>query len=344
MSIQERLNLERENVQLKKELSVLKRKMELLESNRSLNSFSQHLIDKMQAIIFIKDVTNGFRYYRVNDAFCSIQHLSRQEVIGKTDYDLFSLEEAEKYRRDDEATVSMRGDFTLRDALSKAEQADTLKAQFIANMSHEIRTPLNSIIGFSQLMAEAENQTDRDEYNRIISLNNNLLLNLFEDVLNLSMLDSDNMSFKNDEFDFSAMFDELAVLMREKVSNPEVEFICENPLQTLMVKTDRERLTQVIGNLITNAAKFTGQGYIKMGYARKNDGVQIYVEDTGLGIEEKNLVEVFDRFKKLNVFIQGTGLGLPICKSIVNQMGGEIWVESEYGKGSTFYVWLPCLC
>lgn len=83
---------------------------------------------------------------------------------------------------------------------------------------------------------------------------------------------------------------------------------------------------------------------IKMGYARKNDGVQIYVEDTGLGIEEKNLVEVFDRFKKLNVFIQGTGLGLPICKSIVNQMGGEIWVESEYGKGSTFYVWLPCLC
>ena len=232
----------------------------------------------------------------------------------------------------------------MRDALSKAEQADTLKAQFIANMSHEIRTPLNSIIGFSQLMAEAENQTDRDEYNRIISLNNNLLLNLFEDVLNLSMLDSDNMSFKNDEFDFSAMFDELAVLMREKVSNPEVEFICENPLQTLMVKTDRERLTQVIGNLITNAAKFTGQGYIKMGYARKNDGVQIYVEDTGLGIEEKNLVEVFDRFKKLNVFIQGTGLGLPICKSIVNQMGGEIWVESEYGKGSTFYVWLPCLC
>lgn len=527
MNIQERLNLERENVQLKKELSVLKRKMELLESNRSLNSFSQHLIDKMQAIIFIKDVTNGFRYYRVNDAFCSIQHLSRQEVIGKTDYDLFSLEEAEKYRRDDEATVSMRGDFTLRemvhfqgeekiilqttksyvetsegnqllvcvsyditehiqkermmeslmkdeqeahqmmkaifhklpsailikdieddyrfyiinqkfeqmcnmpkelligktdydifpkeeadkyrqddvaatsceesdpmliheivtspdrgththlqtikfsftfkrkkllvcvgndvtlqyqmmeqlrDALSKTEQADTLKAQFIANMSHEIRTPLNSIIGFSQLMAEAENQTDRDEYNRIISLNNNLLLNLFEDVLNLSMLDSDNMSFKNDEFDFSAMFDELAVLMREKVSNPEVEFICENPLQTLMVKTDRERLTQVIGNLITNAAKFTGQGYIKMGYARKNDGVQIYVEDTGLGIEEKNLVEVFDRFKKLNVFIQGTGLGLPICKSIVNQMGGEIWVESEYGKGSTFYVWLPCLC
>ena len=115
MSIQERLNLERENVQLKKELSVLKRKMELLESNRSLNSFSQHLIDKMQAIIFIKDVTNGFRYYRVNDAFCSIQHLSRQEVIGKTDYDLFSLEEAEKYRRDDEATVSMRGDFTLRE-------------------------------------------------------------------------------------------------------------------------------------------------------------------------------------------------------------------------------------
>ena len=116
--------------------------------------------------------------------------------------------------------------------MSKAEQADTLKAQFIANMSHEIRTPLNSIIGFSQLMTEAENQTDRDEYNRIISLNNNLLLNLFEDVLNLSMLDSDNMSFKNDEFDFSAMFDELAVLMREKVSNPEVEFICENPLQT----------------------------------------------------------------------------------------------------------------
>ena len=231
----------------------------------------------------------------------------------------------------------------LKNALDKAEQADRLKAQFISNMSHEIRTPLNAIVGFSQLIADATSKEEQEEYQRIVMLNNNLLLTLIEDVLNLSVLDSGKMTFNNTVFNLSEMFGDLAIQMKDKVKLPGREFIYEVPLQEVQVKADRERLTQIVTNLITNAAKFTRQGYIKMGYALKDSGVEIYVKDTGMGIEEKNLTEIFKRFKKLNSYIQGTGLGLPICKSITEQMEGKIWVESEYGKGSVFHVWLPCL-
>lgn len=211
-------------------------------------------------------------------------------------------------------------------------------------MSHEIRTPLNSIVGFSQLIAEAESKEKQEEYNRIVAFNNNLLLTLFEDILNLSILDSGKMIFKNVAFNFPTMFSDLAIQMNAKVNKPEVQFICENPLKKLMVRADRDRLTQIVTNLIANAVKFTQRGYIKMGYVCKDGGLELYVEDTGMGIEEQNLPKIFERFKKLNSFIQGTGLGLPICQSITEQMGGRIWVESEYGKGSIFHVWLPCLC
>ena len=319
-------------------------------------------------------------------------NLPKELLIGKTDYEVFPKDEADKYRRDDtEASrysedapliineivtspdrdvsthlqtakfsfsfkgkkllVCVGNDVTLqhqmmeqlKNALDKTEQADRLKAQFISNMSHEIRTPLNAIVGFSQLIADATSKEEQEEYQRIVMLNNNLLLTLIEDVLNLSVLDSGKMTFNNTVFNLSEMFGDLAIQMKDKVKLPGREFIYEVPLQEVQVKADRERLTQIVTNLITNAAKFTRQGYIKMGYALKDSGVEIYVKDTGMGIEEKNLTEIFKRFKKLNSFIQGTGLGLPICKSITEQMEGKIWVESEYGKGSVFHVWLPCL-
>lgn len=527
MNLKEEQELKSENQRLKDELSLLRKKIELLNITQPFSHLSQFLMDKIGAIIFIKDVANDFRYYKVNENFCISQHLSQEDIIGKNDYEIFPFDIADKYRRDDEAAVAKRGEYLfqeeigfpgqeritlqttksyvvtsegnrllvciahditktvqkeemlkkaikdekaahqmmkaifhelpsailikdieddyrfyiinkkfeqmcnlpkelligktdyeifpkeeadkyrrddteastytedapmliheivtspdrgvsthlqtvkfsfsfkgkkllvcvgddvtlqhqmmdqLKDALDKAEQADRLKSQFIANMSHEIRTPLNSIVGFSQLIIEADSKEEREEYNRIITLNSSLLLTLFDDILNLSVLDSGKMIFRNVRFNFSAMFNDLALQMYEKVNSPEVKFISENPLKQLMVKADRDRLAQIVNNLITNAVKFTKCGYIKMGYDCKDNGLDIYVEDTGMGIEKQNLSKIFERFKKLNSFIQGTGLGLPICKTIAEQMGGNIRVESEYGKGSVFHVWIPCLC
>lgn len=350
------------------------------------------IFHELPSAILIKDIEDDYRFYIINKKFEQMCNMPKEALIGKTDYEIFPKDEADKYRKDDmEASVytedapmliheivtspdrdvsthlqtvkfsfSFQGkkllvcvgnDVTLqhqmmdqlKDALDKAEQADKLKSQFIANMSHEIRTPLNAITGFSQLIADAKTKEEQEEYQRIVTLNNNLLLTLIEDVLNLSVLDSGKVAFNETVFDFSDMFSDLSTQMKEKASRPDIQFISENPYQRLMVKTDRERLTQIVSNLVTNASKFTRQGYIKMGYACKDNGLEIYVEDTGIGIEEKNLTKIFKRFKKLNSFIQGTGLGLPICKSITDQMEGKIWVESEYGKGSTFHVWIPCL-
>lgn len=518
--------LKRENKRLKEELELLRKKAELLTISQSFNYLSQFLMDKMDAIIYIKDVANDFRYYKVNEKFCIVQHVAQQDIIGKNDYEIFPSDVADKYRKDDEKAVLMGREYSfqeevnvqrqrkyilrttksyvttmggnellvcisydvtktvqkeqklkraiedeqeahqmmraifhelpsailikdieddyrfyiinkkfeqmcnmsqealvgktdyevfpkeeadkyrrddmeasaytedapmliheivtspdrgvsthlqtvkfsfsfkgkrllvcvgndvtlqhqmmgkLQDALNKAEQADRLKSQFIANMSHEIRTPLNSIVGFSQLIAEAENKKEQEEYSRIVAFNNNLLLALIDDILNLSMLDSGCMNFKDTLFDFPKMFNALALLMKTKVSNPDVEFICENPFEELIVKTECDRVTQIITQLVINAAKFTQHGYIKMGYACKDNGLEIYVKDTGIGIDAKHQTEIFDRFKKVNSFAQGTGLGLSICKAIAEQMNGRIWVESELGKGSVFYVWIPCL-
>lgn len=406
MNLQEEQDLKRENQRLKDELSMLKKQIELLNLAQPHSKLSQFLMDEKEAhqmmraifhelpsAILIKDIEDDYRFYIINKKFEQMCNLPKEELIGKTDYEIFPKEEADKYRRDDiEASAyteddpmfiheivtspdrgvnthlqtvkfsfSFRGkkllvcvgdDVTLqhqmmdqlKDALDKAEQADKLKSQFIANMSHEIRTPLNSIVGFSQLIMGADSQEEREEYSRIVTLNNSLLLTLFDDILNLSVLDSGKMSFRNVRFNFSAMFNDLVLQMSEKVNTPDVVFISENPFKELMVKADRDRLAQIINNLITNAVKFTKHGHIKMGYDCKDDGLSIYVEDTGMGIQQKNLSVIFERFKKLNTFIQGTGLGLPICKTIIEQMGGSIRVESEYGKGSVFHVWIPCLC
>ena len=166
--------------------------------------------------------------------------------------------------------------------------SDRLKAQFISNMSHEIRTPLNAIVGFSQLIADATSKEEQEEYQRIVMLNNNLLLTLIEDVLNLSVLDSGKMTFNNTVFNLSEMFGDLAIQMKDKVKLPGREVHLRSPAsRKCRSRPDRERLTQIVTNLITNAAKFTRQGYIKMGYALKDSGVEIYVKDTGMGIEER---------------------------------------------------------
>lgn len=226
-------------------------------------------------------------------------------------------------------------------ARDKAEELDRLKSAFLANMSHEIRTPLNAIVGFSSLMAETDSRDERQEYIKIVQENNELLLQLISDILDLSKIEAGTFNFVYTNVDVNETCSEIIKSMSMKV-NDDVEVIFENPLPECYIYTDKNRFTQVISNFINNALKFTQQGSIVLGYEQvSHQRIKFYVRDTGLGIPEDKQKSVFERFVKLNTFIQGTGLGLSICKSIVSQMGGEIGVESTEGVGSCFWFTHP---
>ena len=226
-------------------------------------------------------------------------------------------------------------------ARDKAEELDRLKSAFLANMSHEIRTPLNAIVGFSSLLAETDSRSERQEYIKIVQENNELLLQLISDILDLSKIEAGTFNFVYTNVDVNETCAEIIKSMSMKVSKG-VELIFEEPLPECYLYTDKNRFTQVISNFINNALKFTQQGCITLGYEQvSHQKIKFYVRDTGMGIPEEKQKSVFERFVKLNTFVQGTGLGLSICKSIVSQMGGEIGVESTEGVGSCFWFTHP---
>ena len=226
-------------------------------------------------------------------------------------------------------------------ARDKAEELDRLKSAFLANMSHEIRTPLNAIVGFSSLLAETDSRSERQEYIKIVQENNELLLQLISDILDLSKIEAGTFNFVYTNVDVNETCAEIIKSMSMKVSKG-VELIFEEPLPECYLYTDKNRFTQVISNFINNALKFTQQGSITLGYEQvSHQKIKFYVRDTGMGIPEEKQKSVFERFVKLNTFVQGTGLGLSICKSIVSQMGGEIGVESTEGVGSCFWFTHP---
>lgn len=229
----------------------------------------------------------------------------------------------------------------LRSARNKAQESDRLKSAFLANMSHEIRTPLNAIVGFSNLLMTCDNEAEKEEYNTIISTNNELLLRLINDILNLSKIEAGFIERKPEEFDLSLYFNELCSSVQQRMNNPQVKFICENPYPHCIVYMDKSRLTQVIMNYITNAIKYTPKGFIKMGYEQKDGGIKLFVSDSGIGISEKKKDRVYERFEKLDEFAQGTGLGLSISKALTELSGGQVGFESEEGVGSTFWSWIP---
>ncbi len=230
----------------------------------------------------------------------------------------------------------------LEEEKQKAQTADKLKSAFLANMSHEIRTPLNAIVGFSQLLCDTSSEDNKKEFADIILKNNDILLRLIDDILEQSKIEAGFIDFKNKQFDMADNFSILSLSLQERCMNPNVEFISSNPYKRCVVKCDSERLNQIITNFTTNAIKHTESGYIKVGYKYEDKGLKVYVEDTGSGIAEEDKERIFRRFEKLNDFIQGTGLGLPICKGITDAYGGKIGVESVLGKGSTFWAWIPC--
>ena len=226
-------------------------------------------------------------------------------------------------------------------ARDKAEELDRLKSAFLANMSHEIRTPLNAIVGFSSLLAETDSRSERQEYIKIVQENNELLLQLISDILDLSKIEAGTFNFVYTNVDVNETCAEIIKSMSMKVSKG-VELIFEEPLPECYLYTDKNRFTQVISNFINNALKFTQQGSITLGYEQvSHQKIKFYVRDTGMGIPEEKQKSVFERFVKLNTFVQGTGLGLSICKSIVSQMGGEIGVDSTEGVGSCFWFTHP---
>ena len=227
----------------------------------------------------------------------------------------------------------------LKVAKEKAEEADRLKSAFLANMNHEIRTPLNAIVGFSQVLIDEENREVREKLAEIIQNNNELLQRLIADVLDISKIESNSMSFIYAEQDLPSLMKEIysVILLRM----PEhVELKLEECFPAIM-ETDRNRLTQILTNLLTNAIKHTRQGFIRFGYTLIDSNVRFFVQDTGEGILEEQQKRIFSRFVQLNDWSKGVGLGLAICKGLIEKMGGSIDVTSRIGEGSVFYVVLP---
>ena len=230
----------------------------------------------------------------------------------------------------------------LIEAKRRAEDADRMKSVFLANMSHEIRTPLNAIVGFSEIMAVTEDEEEKHEYLEIIQKNSNLLLQLINDILDLSRIESGKSEMHFQQVEISGLIDEVEKVHQLKMkSNVELEVI--RPEEEFWTSTDRNRVMQVLFNFLSNAIKNTERGVITLGLKHEGDWLKLFVSDTGCGIPEDKLPRIFTRFEKLNDFVQGTGLGLSICKSIVERLGGKIEVSSELGKGSTFSLYLPYL-
>jgi signal transduction histidine kinase len=227
-----------------------------------------------------------------------------------------------------------------------------MKSAFLANMTHEIRTPLNAIVGFSDLLPVVETAEERMEFIRIIRNNCDMLMRLINDILEASNI-GQALAIQPVECDFSKVFDDICQSLAQRVQEPGVSFEKDNPYETCVTTLDKGRIQQVLTNFVTNAVKYTHQGFIKVGYhwdrrAPKDntaecDGLLFYCLDTGAGIPKEKQASVFERFVKLNDFVQGTGLGLSICQAIADRCNGHIGVTSEgEGHGSTFWLWIPC--
>ena len=238
----------------------------------------------------------------------------------------------------------------LRKETKRARESGQLKTLFLANMTHEIRTPINAIVGFTEVLSALTGEEDKKEVIQIVKNNCDMLLRLINDILTVSSLESGQMDIRPVEVDFAKSFNDLFESLRPRVQEPGVELVKDNPYATLQIKIDVDRVSQVITNFLTNAVKYTHQGHIKLGYrtetrtveGQQREGLYAYCEDTGAGISQESQPKIFERFFKVDDFVQGTGLGLSICKAFTDACHGDIGVISEgKGKGSIFWMWIP---
>ena len=280
---------------------------------------------KLSRDVRIRRADGNYTWTRVNVLVRNYQPQDNIIEMLCINFDITELKETERM---------------LIGAKEKAEEADRLKSAFLANMSHEIRTPLNAIVGFSSLLEEAEDAEEKHLYATIIEENNKLLLQLISDILDLSKIEAGTFDIIPEQVDAQQLCNELLQSMQVRATE-QVEILLAPELPELTFTSDKNRLYQVLLNFVTNALKFTSEGSIVIDYRINGNEVRFSVQDTGMGIEPEKQEDIITRFVKLNNFIAGTGLGLPICQSIVTQLGGKIGVESEPGKGSCFWFTHP---
>lgn len=364
--------------------------LEMRQSQHTIN-FLNILMDMILSNVFVeitvKDIFNGFRYIYFNKAAEEFTGVKAEDILGKTDFELFpDSRRAHEIRTEDYHTIKtgrmvkemveyekpngevrivnivrllitnpdpgasplllvMLNDITEQRqdqlALMKVQEADKMKNAFIANMSHEIRTPLNAIVGFAHLVTETTNASEQREYFSIINKNCDLLLKLINDILDLSKIESGRLNYNVSEVELRDICQEAYVVQSLKMTSDVALLYNSVAMPSVRLWIDPHRVEQVLLNLLSNAIKFTSKGFISLFYEVEDMFVRVSVMDTGIGISEEKLESVFERFVKLDDFYQGAGLGLPICKMIVEQLGGEIGVRSELGKGSTFWFTLP---
>ena len=364
--------------------------LEMRQSQHTIN-FLNILMDTILSNVFVeitvKDIFNGFRYIYFNKAAEEFTGVKAEDILGKTDFELFpDSRRAHEIRTEDYHTIKtgrmvkemveyekpngevrivnivrllitnpdpgasplllvMLNDITEQRqdqlALMKVQEADKMKNAFIANMSHEIRTPLNAIVGFAHLVTETTNASEQREYFSIINKNCDLLLKLINDILDLSKIESGRLNYNVSEVELRDICQEAYVVQSLKMTSDVALLYNSVAMPSVRLWIDPHRVEQVLLNLLSNAIKFTSKGFISLFYEVEDMFVRVSVMDTGIGISEEKRESVFERFVKLDDFYQGAGLGLPICKMIVEQLGGEIGVRSELGKGSTFWFTLP---
>lgn len=364
--------------------------LEMRQSQHTIN-FLNILMDTILSNVFVeitvKDIFNGFRYIYFNKAAEEFTGVKAEDILGKTDFELFpDSRRAHEIRTEDYHTIKtgrmvkemveyekpngevrivnivrllitnpdpgasplllvMLNDITEQRqdqlALMKVQEADKMKNAFIANMSREIRTPLNAIVGFAHLVTETTNASEQREYFSIINKNCDLLLKLINDILDLSKIESGRLNYNVSEVELRDICQEAYVVQSLKMTSDVALLYNSVAMPSVRLWIDPHRVEQVLLNLLSNAIKFTSKGFISLFYEVEDMFVRVSVMDTGIGISEEKLESVFERFVKLDDFYQGAGLGLPICKMIVEQLGGEIGVRSELGKGSTFWFTLP---
>lgn len=364
--------------------------LEMRQSQHTIN-FLNILMDTILSNVFVeitvKDIFNGFRYIYFNKAAEEFTGVKAEDILGKTDFELFpDSRRAHEIRTEDYHTIKtgrmvkemveyekpngevrivnivrllitnpdpgasplllvMLNDITEQRqdqlALMKVQEADKMKNAFIANMSHEIRTPLNAIVGFAHLVTETTNASEQREYFSIINKNCDLLLKLINDILDLSKIESGRLNYNVSEVELRDICQEAYVVQSLKMTSDVALLYNSVAMPSVRLWIDPHRVEQVLLNLLSNAIKFTSKGFISLFYEVEDMFVRVSVMDTGIGISEEKLESVFERFVKLDDFYQVAGLGLPICKMIVEQLGGEIGVRSELGKGSTFWFTLP---
>jgi|GEM_PF-4416991 len=371
------------------ERNITKRKKAEIILYKSRLAFSE-VMNTMPIPVFIKDINNDLRYIFWNNTSEKELGLLYNDVIGKTDVEIYGAERGGKYTEIDNHVMetnelyqfedcyetpdgekhnylshkmvikndiinwllTARWDITgilktqkeLEEAKEAAEASDRLKSVFISNMTHEIRTPLNAIVGFSELMMNAQTKEEKKDFLSIIKSNNELLLQLINDILDLSKIEANILEFVHTNININDLFEQIVAISNRRIGESKNLIVTFTPpLEKCVIRTERNRLRQVMMNLVNNAIKFTSEGSINIGYEVLDNSMRFFISDTGMGIPQEKKEEIFKRFVKLNSFIPGSGLGLSISQTIIQKLGGNIGVDSTEGEGSTFWFTLPVM-